>query len=387
MASQTASSSSSSSNDQQVAATATAGLTSPYFQSYQQVLFSSIVFHTRDMLLSMTLGTIYIPFDRVATLMTVEGELKRQGLLPHQGFGGIRACWLQLWEREGVMGCMRSSLLTPVLRFPTRLIGDVYSTSFCHFFYSSFLVEPILVMVVAMVTSVCVTAPYNILQRLLRTVHRADLKTKAKPSSGETPPLGATASSSSFVSTVARTWRQKLRTWWSGRSDVQYHYTSILQAAKSIGRQLHWRSCVSMMVLEMVYKNVFMWLFPIILNLVPFVANSFWGRGFTLALRDVLMQPFRVVMGRMAVSCAFSENNNNNNSNEGGEGEKAIQSGGATNRRAYTYTSVWQCIQTIYEDDGVKGLWAGLRYRLLLSSLAWFSVLIAPPAVPEGGQY
>eukprot|EP00796_Vickermania_ingenoplastis_P008981 gene8981-6303_t len=347
------------------------------YPTYEQVLLGSALYHFRDMILCMTLGTIYTPFDRVATMLTVEGELKRQGILPSPaGFGGIRRCWLRLWEREGVRGCMRSALVTPLLRFPTRLFGDVFSTVLCYHCHSRYHIEPLVVMLGAMIASVVATSPYNILQRFFRTMYRADLKTVAVPA----------ASGDKAVSARAAGWWRRV---WRGRGEVHYHFSHIGQVAAHICRRLHWRAVATNILLEIVYKNVFMWLYPVLLNAIPVVKVSFWGRGVTLFLRDVLMQPFRVVTGRMAVSAGFPHTAAHP------EQELEVASLPTEDRAAphrqvpppHMYTSVWDCVKTIYTEEGVTGMWAGLRYRLLLSCLALGSTLIAPPADDPSAGY
>lgn len=338
------------------------------YPTYQQVLLGSMFYHARDAVLSMTLGTIYTPFDRVATLLTIEGELRRQKLLPKEGFGGMRACWLQLWEREGIMGCMRSGMWTPILRFPTRLLGDVFSTMFCHHCYRRYHIEPFVVMATAMVASVCVTAPYNAWQRVLRTIFRADLKTVPNEEDLSVPPTQRSRLES-FKGWCLRVWR--------GRSSVKYHFPSLRSCLDQVSGHLRqWKLVTSTVLLEIVYKNAFMWLLPILITTIP-AGNTILGRGATLLVRDLLIQPFRVIMGRMAVSAGYSRP---------ADEKKSTKAEGATETPLRMYTSVWDCVKTVLQEDGARGMWAGLRYRLLLSSMAWVSMILAPPAV-DGADY
>lgn len=342
------------------------------YPTYQQVLLGSMFYHARDAVLSMTLGTIYTPFDRVASLLTIEGELRRQKVLPSEGFGGIRSCWLQLWDREGIMGCMRSGMWTPLLRFPTRLLGDVFSTVFCHHCYRRYHIEPFVVMATAMVASVCVTAPYNAWQRVLRTIFRADLKTVENTDEKALPRTQGRME-------AFKGWCRKV---WRGRSNVKYHFSSLRACVDQVaGHLTQWKLVTSTVLLEIVYKNAFMWLLPILITTIP-AGNTILGRGATLLVRDVLIQPFRVIMGRMAVSAAFSRPQEKKKTTATNETAGTVD----TEIHPRMYTGVWDCICTVFEEEGAKGMWAGLRYRLLLSSMAWVSMILAPPAV-EGADY
>lgn len=365
----------------------------PVFPSFQNVLLSSFLYHGRDVLLSLTLGTIYIPFDRVATLLTVEGELKRQHILPmKKGFGGIRQCWLQLWRREGLLGCVRSSMWTPLLRFPSRLLGDLLSHAICHFFFQRYSIEPSVVMALAIVISMLLVAPYNFWQRTVRTMFRADLKTVLISSSCETQRVTTPPSS---CSESGEKKKKSSRSWWrrifSGRNDVRYHFPHLFSTAARLGQRLHnARLIASCVCLEFLYKNTFMWGFPIVLRSFPVLGSSAFGRGACLLVRDLAVQPFRVIMGRLAVSSAFSTSNPVPANAESDSGsaeaelvneEDEVSSKEKTLPRPRMYNSVCDCAAVTVQEDGVRSLWAGLRYRLLLSFMAWMNSILVPPAV------
>lgn len=365
----------------------------PQFYTTQQILISSIFYHAQDAILSITLGTIYTPFDRVATLLTVEGELRRQHILPMKtGFGGIRQCWRQLWHREGLIGCLRSSMWTPLLRFPSRLLVDLFSHAFCRYILLRYRIDPSVVMAMAMVASVMVMAPFNIWQRTIRTVYRADLKTVVASSSDEGKQKKVSFSSDNIETQekkrLGHSWFRRV---FFGRSDVQYHFPHLLSIAVQLGQRLrHWKLAASFVLLEMVYKNTFTWGYPILLFTIPAIGNSIIGRGVCLIVRDVTIQPFRVVMGRLAVSAILSprdsmplvtEDSTPTTEKGGTEEELEVPKEEAELPRPPMYCSAWDCASTIIREDGIRGLWAGLRYRLLLTSMAWVNSIVVPPAV------
>lgn len=133
-----------------------------------------------------------------------------------------------------------------------------------------------------------------------------------------------------------------------------------------------------------------MWGFPIVLHSFPALGSSVFGRGACLLVRDLAAQPFRVIMGRLAVSSAFSSPSHASTTSESNVGslevelmeeEDEVFSEEKTLPRPRMYNSVCDCAVTTVREDGIRSLWAGLRYRLLLSSMAWMSSILVPPAV------
>lgn len=312
----------------------------------------------------MTFGTIYIPFDRMATLLSVEGELKRAGILPPAGFGGMRNAWLKLWQAEGLAGCMRSALITPLLRFPTRFLGDLFATSFFHL-CNRYTFHAVIGLIMAMEASVCIAAPYNVLQRCIRTIYRADIKVP-KEQSHKTPhsndPLPFTQKVKRYIGDVLK----------GSQRHVAYPFGGVVNIAKTIKRKFTLKSHLSLVGFEILYKNIFVLAVPVVYDILPILRLSTPLHAATLVARDVLAQPFRVILGRMAVNIAIDEKQQRRN----GDGVMVTES-------MKPYTSVLDCAQTIVREDGVRGLWAGLRYRLLLSSLAWVCFMLAPPAASD----
>lgn len=68
------------------------------------------------------------PVTRVATLLTVEGELIRQGRIEKEGFNGVIGCIKTIYIREGPYGYFRGLWTEAASSIPCTIVEEVAST-------------------------------------------------------------------------------------------------------------------------------------------------------------------------------------------------------------------------------------------------------------------
>lgn len=292
--------------------------------SFVQSVLIMFLYHVLATFGTVVFSSMYTPFNRLSTLLTVEGELKRAGVLPPAGYGGIRSACRKQWQAEGLAGCMRSMFITPILRCPVQWVFTLlsltidYHLPFSHVFMWGFPVLQLLL---------CICAPYDVLQKCIRVSYRADIKWA--PRRERLPYLRR---AKRFIGDALK----------GSQRHIPYHFDGVVSVAKAIQKNLTFKSYLSLIAADILYVNLFMLSAP---GKHPFLVDIA-----IVAAREVLLHPFRVVLGRMAVNIAMRREN----------GDEATES-------KKPYSSVLDCVQTIVRTDGVRGLWAGLRLSLLVA--------------------
>ncbi|EPY33895.1 solute carrier family 25 (mitochondrial carnitine/acylcarnitine transporter), member 20/29 [Strigomonas culicis] len=265
-------------------------------------------------------------------LTAVEGELVRQGRLPPAGFGGVCAIFQRIWRKEGWAGLLRGVLTDFVFALPAGLVDALASNSVFMLLQavipqqhaqSMGVAEVLLLSMVATGAAVYVASPYNGVRKTVTTNYVADI--------------------------VAPTAEPKEQKEAEGDAEAPlveeaYRYGTSTEAAARLAKKGGWRIFYRGATLDpfiiMTYRGLYIAASMLVPETVQVAHPYLVARGLAL-VADVVSQPLEVLSRRLVLTASDEVN--------------------------APYDGAIDCARQIAAKEGVTALWAGLRFRIVVS--------------------
>ncbi|RNF00267.1 ADP/ATP mitochondrial carrier protein [Trypanosoma rangeli] len=281
---------------------------------------------------------VMAPSYRVTVLAAVEGELVREGRLPPTGFGGIIGCVRRVYAKEGLRSFFRGFLTDAVLAVPSAMMEEMSSSLVSAAVEAMLPVDavqnmPVWVYVVLSLTStstaVLLATPVTGLHNTIVTNYVGDIV--APHADADAGKANKNAKEGNGVEEHEEA------------TEESYKYDSATETAASIRKRCGFRGFYYGLGLDAMAVFMYRGTYYYGLQFLPVMLQEKYPYAVARSLAIVagcITQPFEVISRRMQLTASS------------GKGR---------------YRNMVDCARTIVAEEGYRGLWAGLRARLLVT--------------------
>lgn len=284
---------------------------------------------------SFTRRAILSPLFRIAILMTTEGELVRQGRISPAGFGGILGCVTRIYCTEGPLAFWRGLLSDAALAVPSSIAEELGTDLVNNSLHGVIAgraddMSQIGLLTVSLGATALLSQVTSVINDPIQTVMTCFMGDVAGPDDSETP---------------------------------QFQFPGAWAATKAIYRSNgvsgFFRGVALNAVSSITYRGSYYYMLHLFFTALPRevqVKYGMWIARVTSLLAGFVAQPVEVVRRRLMLTAG---------------GQKG-------------YTGVCDCVRTIVREEGMSGLWKGLKVRLLMTTAGFVvSLLTASGQVDE----
>ncbi|ESL06982.1 ADP/ATP mitochondrial carrier protein [Trypanosoma rangeli SC58] len=283
---------------------------------------------------------VMAPSYRVTVLKAVEGELVREGRLPPTGFGGIIGCVRRIYAKEGIRSFFRGFLTDAALAVPSAMMEEMSSSLVSAAVGAVLPVDTVQSMPVwayvflsltSTSTAVLLATPVTGFHNTIVTNYVGDIVAPHADAGAGAGKAKKNAKEGNGVEEHEEA------------TEESYKYDSATETAASIRKRCGFRGFYYSVGLDAMAVFMYRGTYYYGLQILPAMLQENYPYAVTRFLAVVagcITQPFEVISRRMQLTA----------SSEKGR-----------------YRNMVDCARTVVAEEGYRGLWAGLRARLLVT--------------------